>query len=403
MKITTERESPRLLVVDDEPELCALVARVAERAGFAVQTTNDPSRLAELYDGGLAAIVLDLAMPGVDGVELLRELAWCGCRASIILMSGFDAKVLETAGRLGAGLGLHIAGQLAKPIRAADLIDLLSRQAPSAPAPTVRRDSADVSAGELRWAIEHGQLVVHYQPQAAFDDGRIAGVEALVRWRHPTLGLLYPGAFIPLAERAGLGLVLTEAVLDQALAQCAACAGHGRRLPTLSVNLPPQALTDVSFPERVMTRLAHYRLPPEHLAFEITETSVARDPLAALDILTRLRIKGIRLSIDDFGTGHSSLEQLQRLPFSELKIDMAFVRHLDTDAASRAIALAHDLGLTALAEGVENAPVWALFKDLGCDLVQGYFIAKPMPAEALMRWLPTWQAPPFFSQPPLVP
>lgn len=393
--MSAEGERPRLLVIDDEPELCAYVASAGVRAGYAVQTSSDPTQLAAFYDDSLTAITLDLQMPQMDGIELLRQLAAKGCRARIILMSGFDAKLLQTAERLGIAQGLNIVGHLVKPVRAPELIALLTNQIVS-----VKRKAKeeDISEADLRRAIKERQLVVHYQPQVNLRNGEIAGVEALVRWQHPERGLLYPDAFIALAERCGLGLALTEVVLDQALTHCAERTASGATLPMLSVNLPPEALTDLSFPERVLAQTRRYVVPVEHIAFELTETSVAKEPVTALDILTRLRLKGVKLSIDDFGTGHSSLKQLQRLPFTELKIDMSFVRNLDTDASSRAIvnrsvALAHDLGLTVVAEGVENARIWELLCQAGCDLAQGYFIARPMPAEALLDWMSIWRPP----------
>jgi EAL domain-containing protein (putative c-di-GMP-specific phosphodiesterase class I) len=250
-----------------------------------------------------------------------------------------------------------------------------------------------VSAGALRDALDANQLVIHLQPQLSLDTGRIVGLEALVRWdRNGTL--LPPDRFVQIAEAAELSLDLTWGVIEQVAREAAALAERWDLW--IAVNLPPAALTDVSFPDRVVTHLRRTGLAVSRLHFEITETSVVREGVAALDILTRLRLKGFALAIDDFGTGYASLSQLRRLPFSALKIDKSFVGRMDRDPASAAIVhncveLGHDLGLTVVAEGVESEATCRALREAGCDIVQGYAVGRPAPAGEIDRWLESRQ------------
>lgn len=200
-----------------------------------------------------------------------------------------------------------------------------------------------------------------------------------------------------LTETSGLALPLTRKVMDLALEECTRTYSALESSGTLSINLPPVAMTDLTFPEAVVAAVTQVNCKPEKIIFEVTETSVPADLTKAIEILTRLRLKGFALSIDDFGTGHSSLENLQHLSFNELKIDLGFVRAAETDTASRlivesSIALGNRLGLTVLAEGVENEALWRWLRDAGCEQAQGYFIARPMPLEKVAAWQGEWDA-----------
>jgi EAL domain-containing protein (putative c-di-GMP-specific phosphodiesterase class I)/ActR/RegA family two-component response regulator len=375
---------PRLLVVDDEPELADLIAEFARRAGYDVTSSSNPDEFDSLYDDGFDVIVLDLWMPRRDGIELLRHLAERRSRARVILVSGFDQRVLDAARGLAASYGLNVVGALSKPLRLATLTRLL--QASEAPAPDTASRAYEVTLTALQQAFDDDSLVVHFQPQVSLRTGDIVGVEALVRWQQTGGALIPPGMFVEIAEAADLAHALTWRVVEKVAAVAAVLPGT-----RISVNLPPVALTDVAFPDRVVAHLDDCRFPASRLQFEITETSVARESVAALDILTRLRLKGISLAIDDFGRGYSSLEQLQRLPFSEMKIDRVFVSRMDRDAASRSIvehciALGHDLGLTVVAEGAETRGVWEQLQQTGCDAVQGYLVMKPGPVDVLVAW-----------------
>jgi diguanylate cyclase (GGDEF)-like protein len=244
---------------------------------------------------------------------------------------------------------------------------------------------------ELRHALDRGEIVVHYQPKATMHDGRVRSVEALVRWQHPERGLIGPYEFVHLAEHTGLIRPLTHHVLRTALEQCRQWRDRGIDL-SVAVNLSVRDLVDLDLPGAIAAELDRVGLEPRCLAIEITETMLVLDPNRTIEVLARLHEMGVRVSLDDFGTGWSSLSYLQRLPVDELKIDRSFISDLaasDTDSSivEATVALARKLGLTTVAEGVESARAWEQLVRLGCDVAQGYFISRPLPAEELEVWL----------------
>ena len=245
---------------------------------------------------------------------------------------------------------------------------------------------------ELRTALESNQLLVHLQPQTALDDGRVVGAEALVRWQHPRRGLLSPAALLPAAQQAGLMRQLTDLVVELSL-DAAARWWPVHRVP-VSVNLSAANVTDLDLPWKVEDALARHGLPAEALTLELVEDTLMADPERGRAVLGELRRLGIRTSIDDYGTGYSSLAYLRHLPADELKLDRSLTADVDADARAAAIvrhtvALAHDLGLSLVAEGVEDAATAAVLADLGCDVAQGYAIARPMPVPDFLTWLAT--------------
>ena len=251
--------------------------------------------------------------------------------------------------------------------------------------------------GQLRRALAAGELVVHYQPKADVPSGRILGVEALVRWQHPEHGLLGPGEFVPLAETTGLIRPLTSYVLDAALRQCRAWLDAGHQL-SVAVNLSTRCLLDLTLPDQITQLLEDTAIAPDRLLLEITESAIMTDPTRALEILNRLHTLGVQLAIDDFGTGYSSMAYLKSLPVDELKVDRSFVKHLrdnqnDAVIVRSTVDLGHNLGLRVVAEGVEDQATLKELATLGCDTVQGYFVARPMPAAELAAWLATQPQP----------
>jgi EAL domain-containing protein (putative c-di-GMP-specific phosphodiesterase class I) len=243
----------------------------------------------------------------------------------------------------------------------------------------------------LRRAIAGDELVLHYQPKLALSTGEIEGVEALVRWQHPTRGLLQPDAFIDLAESAGLMAPLTRRVIDMALAQCRAWADGGRLL-TVAVNVSPSNLVDEDFPDEVAALLAASGMPAGALVLEVTESLLMEDRERAVRVLARLRDDGVGVAIDDYGTGYSSLAYLAALPVTELKLDRAFVGEMTGSPRAESIVtstlhLAHALGLVFVAEGVEDQATVDVLTFLGCDIVQGFHLSRPLPAAALEAWL----------------
>ncbi len=252
-----------------------------------------------------------------------------------------------------------------------------------------------VHLGELRQAIDCGQLVVHYQPKIQCVERRVTGVEALVRWDHPERGLLGPDAFVPLAEQSGLIKQVTRHVLEAAIGQSRAWRARGIEL-SVAVNVSMRDLHDPQLPELIASLLAAGGVGAGSLELEITESALMADPARALAVLHRLRVLGLKVAIDDFGTGYSSLAYLKRLPVDVLKIDKSFILQLATDPSDLAIVrsvieLGHNLGLTVVAEGVEDAASWRRLTELGCDTVQGYYFGRPAPAAEFERWLLTDQ------------
>jgi EAL domain-containing protein (putative c-di-GMP-specific phosphodiesterase class I) len=245
--------------------------------------------------------------------------------------------------------------------------------------------------GELRRALDRGELELHYQPKADLRDRRIVGVEALVRWRHPDRGLVPPDDFVPLAEQSGLMRELTAFVVEAAVRQVATWRRSGLALP-VAVNISVRDLHDVGFTRHLAASCAQWGVPTSALQLEVTENVLLHDADRAAVVLRELATMGVALSLDDFGTGYSSLAHLKRLPVSEIKIDRSFVLRMDADPDDAAIVrsivdLADALGLRVVAEGVETAAAWATLAEMGCPIVQGYFVAPPMSASRLTAWL----------------
>ena len=381
----------RLLVVDDEAVPRLLVARAAGMLGIA---TDAAASLAEAVDRvqevPYDVVVLDLGLRDHDGIELLRSLRQAGSNAVLVFVSRFDERVRQAAARLASALGLRVAGTLGKPLLVEQLLALL-RTLPERSRTGSTPDGADIDPSLLEAGIEENEIVCLFQPKVALQTRRLVGVEVLTRWHSSVLGMVRPDLFIPLAERVGLIDRLTRRMLAQALALFRPWRAE-RPDMTLAFNLSPVSLTDLALPERISDLLAESGVPPAALVLEVTEGAVMGDYVAAADILTRLRIRGVKLSIDDFGTGHASLLSLLRLPFSELKIDQRFVLTcLDDPEAPKIIraivSLARELGLQLVAEGIETEPVAELLARLGCTVGQGYLFAPALSHTGLAQRL----------------
>jgi EAL domain-containing protein (putative c-di-GMP-specific phosphodiesterase class I)/CheY-like chemotaxis protein len=384
----------KILLIDDEPFALKLLARQLGNLGFLNVETCERARDAlALVTGGDVnpdLIFCDLQMPEMDGVEFVRHLVGAGFKGNLVLISGEDERILQTVQKLAVAHRLNVIGALRKPVSTERLQQVLASQLDNA-AVSRRAARKTYGADELRRAIANGELLNHYQPQAHVASGAIVGVEALVRWKHPEDGLVFPDQFIATAEEHGLIDDLTRAVLIDSLRQARLWQELGLTLH-VSVNISMDNLAALEFPDFVAAAVAEAGIPMNKLILEVTESRLMKDPLASLDILTRLRLRQIGLSIDDFGTGHSSLKQLRDIPFDELKLDRGFVHDACNSASLRAIVdasigVARQLGMKTVAEGVENEADWEYLRLTPCDLVQGYFIARPMPAEALGPWM----------------
>ncbi len=385
------RSPNRVLIVDDDPRICRIIKRVADELGVESFATDDSALFESAYlEHEPNIILMDLQMPKLDGVELLRKLADLDSRAAIILISGVDKSVLETTQDLGKSLGLSMAGVLVKPIDIDNLKTILGKRFD----PIMKRKAGtlEITIDDLINAIEQNELVVYYQPQIHLSSGKVIGAEALVRWQHPEHGLLFPDTFIPLAEKSKEAISsLTYSVLETSLQDDMVRRENGIEL-NLSINLSAKLLSDLNLPDRVEESLNTYRFSPNRLLLEVTESGAMEDPTLTMDILTRLRLKNIGLSLDDFGTGFSSLVQLYRMPFTEIKVDKSFVMKAMADEEAAAIAritidLGHSLGLEVVAEGIEDQETYDWLKELGCDIGQGYFISRPIDVIQFSDWM----------------
>jgi EAL domain-containing protein (putative c-di-GMP-specific phosphodiesterase class I) len=378
-----------LLVVDDDQDIVETICAIGVRAGFRTVSSTSSGRLRELVDSARPdAIVLDLQMPGDDGVSALRYLADARCAAKILLVTGMDERTIASAEQYGLRRGLAVVGAVQKPFDPDELRERLER---------THAAIRPLTGADLAQAIDNDELAVHYQPiirRFADNTWDVAAVEALLRWNHPIRGLLTPDAFVSMGEEYGLSVAMADFVLQRGIEQLKGWEAQRLRLG-LRVNISATLIADVGFPDRLERLLVAQSVDPEALALEITETTMLEQTPEAFDILTRLRIKQIGLSIDDFGTGYSSLTQLFRMPFNEMKIDRSLVSRISESKEASImvdalIALAHKLNLTACAEGVEDRATLEALGKFGVDFAQGYFVSTPVPAAEIPRIVAHW-------------
>ncbi|MGE0030922.1 MAG: EAL domain-containing protein [Steroidobacteraceae bacterium] len=395
----TDLAGIRILVLDDEPVALVLMERMLANLGFANVRTFDLGEraLAWLTGSGQAVdlVVLDLNMPGMDGVEFLRNLVELNFAGGVILASGEDEPIQQAAETLIQAHRITALGHLHKPVQPEALTALIEQW--RVRVRSSRRGVARSYASEdVARAIANREFVNHYQPVVAVATGAVVGVETLVRWQHPADGMVYPDRFIGVAEEHGHIDGLTQVVLEGAIAQARSWLNAGLRL-RVSVNVSMDNLTALAFPDVLARQVASAELSASDIVLEITESRLMPGLVTVLDVLTRLRLKRFRLSIDDFGTGHSSLAQLRDIPFDQLKVDRGFVHGAAGNEKKRAICdaslrLARQLGIEVVAEGVEDADDWQFLRQKGCDYAQGYFIARPMPGPELLSWIDRWSA-----------
>lgn len=334
----------------------------------------------------------DLRMPEMDGMALLRQLSVAGFRGAIILSSALEQDVIDSVLLMGKTCGLHMLGSVRKPATTTQIQTLLARWQP---APVCVPDEPVIPLDELRRALDRREIGPWYQPKVSFRTGEWLGTEALARWHHPEWGCISPAVFIPLAEQNGLIEPLTDLMLSRSMQGAHLWEQSGLSI-NLSVNLSTQSLLSDSLSDAILSYCRQWGVSPKRVTLEVTEGAFIEDVGRSLETLSRMRMHGFGLSIDDFGTGYASVQQLTMLPFTELKLDRAFVSRCCQDPASMAVVeyslkLAEKLGLKSVAEGVEDESTWRVLADLGCGMCQGYFSARPMPEEALWHWHKTWK------------
>lgn len=395
----------KLLILDDDELTGETIRNVAEYAGMSVKvTTNAINFFSLLKQWQPTHIALDLIMPDMDGVEVLGALGEQQVTAKIIITSGVGQQVLQAAARSAAAHGLNIVGILPKPFNPKafrEMIDL--------PSPTNLLDGQHlqlqssvpaITAEAVGRAIKNREITLAYQPKVDCDSGILMGFEALARWHHSEYGHIAPDIFIAIAEQNNLIDELTLLVFEQALPWFSQLCLQQRQDVTTtqanqlicSINISALSLHNLTLFEQIEALCELHEVKLHNIMLELTETGAMDDPVASLDILTRLRMKGFQLSIDDFGTGFSSMLQLVRMPFSEVKIDKSFVMTAQQSRESRLviqaiIELAHSLDMKVIAEGIENYATLQILQQQGCDKAQGYFIGKPLAADQVYPWL----------------
>jgi EAL domain-containing protein (putative c-di-GMP-specific phosphodiesterase class I)/ActR/RegA family two-component response regulator len=394
-----------LLVLDDDERINAFVGSVAQRRGWTVDAATREAAFQAHFDVRRPdAILLDLQLGVSDGIEQLRFLHRRNFSGAVVLMSGFDARVLAAAQKVGHSLGIVIDTVIEKPARAARVavvLEEIERQAtvsavdvPNIASKAVadQPDAVVISPREIALALTAGQMELYLQPIVSTSDQSVTKAEGLIRWRHRVAGVIPPDRFVPIAEQDDATIdQLTKWVIETALMRSRQLRERGFDVQ-ICVNVSGRNLRSLDFPDQVAALMEESGTSPAAIGLEITESVAMHDVNATADVLTRLRLKGFTLAIDDFGTGYSSLEALRRMPFSTIKIDKGFVADLRNSRDSMTIVksivdLARNMGLTTVAEGVENEAVADLLTGLGVDAMQGYYFSRALVFEQFHPWL----------------
>jgi EAL domain-containing protein (putative c-di-GMP-specific phosphodiesterase class I) len=345
-------------------------------------------------DRDIGIVFCDLQMPEMDGVEFVRHLVRLSYAGNLVLVSGENPRTREAVEQLARAHGLRVLGTLGKPVTTESLMRVLDAM-PAGRLPGQAPQLPLYAPADLQLAILRGELRNHYQPKVELATGKVVGLEVLVRWQHPRDGLVLPCHFVPMSEEHGLVGSLGVEVVREALRDLRRWLDAGHQWD-LAVNVPLGSVSSLDYPDFLVGQAREAGVPLRHLVLEITESRLMDNPQVQLDVLTRLRLKQVKLAIDDFGTGYSCLAQLRDLPFDELKVDRSFVHRASRTPSLRAIleaslGLARELGLRTVAEGVEEREDWDLLRAAGCDIAQGYLIARPMPGDEVDGWLAGWE------------
>ncbi|HSN21955.1 MAG TPA: EAL domain-containing response regulator [Usitatibacter sp.] len=384
MSMPTTAGALRFLVVEDQGFQRWTVEQLLRSLGAAeVHSAEEGRQALEIMrnaDPPIDVIVTDLNMPGMDGIEFIRHVGEIGSRASILLVSEQDPTLLESVAAMTEAYGVGFLQALRKPLTAQKLADALTLY--RKPVDAVEAPRA-LTLREIDAGIRNDEFAPYFQAKVSLVTGRIEGAEALARWHHPQLGVVPPSRFVSVLESSGKIDAMTMAVLRKSAEQCRSWRARGRPA-TVSVNISLTLLVDVGLADRLHDVVAEHGLAPADIVLEVTETAATSHLAHVLENLSRLRMKGFGLSIDDYGTGYASMQQLARIPFTELKIDQSFVRSAVNGGSARAMVessleIAAKLGIGAVAEGVSNEEEMKLLRALGCPLAQGNYLLEPLP------------------------
>ena len=394
-KLSVPYRNLRYLVVDDDPDQRYLVARTLSTMGLAnvVEATSGRDALEVLArEAPVDVVISDLQMPDVDGMELIRKIGEKALPVSVILVSALDDVLLGSAATMTQAYGVRIIGTIGKPVTRDKIFTVLRHYVPQDAVVESSLDKAfPLEPEQVLAGLSAGQFEPFFQPKVDLATGRVVGAEALARWRHPAYGLLGPETFLPPLARAGYLDELSWIILALSALEAGRWCSAGLNL-SVAVNVSATSLADPNYAEAVTQIVSGQGLEANRMTLEITESEAIRNVAAALENLTRLRMRGFGLAIDDYGVGYSSMQELSRMPFTELKIDRSFVTAAAGSEKHRmmiahTIEVARLLGLKTVAEGVETKAEMQLLKSLGCDMIQGFLIAEPMDGRDLLRWM----------------
>jgi len=385
--------SKGILVVDDS-ELQRLVSsEILQSMGIGpiYQAANGVEALQRLSEEGIdpAVLLVDLHMPEMDGIELIQALGKLDIHIAVIIVSGADATLLDTLGSMVRACKMTMLGALPKPLNGNILLRTLTRYQPEAVPPPPTR--IQPSALDIKRAIRLKHIKPFYQPKVCLKTAQVVGFEALARWCDPLKGTVLPCDFIDLATSHGLLKDLTLSMLEAILEDMNAWQSLTLH-PAISLNIAVSLLEDSYFANLIIRSVKQANISPAKILLELTESALMKDQAAALGSIGRLKLNGFRFSIDDYGTGFSSMQQLSHIAFSELKIDRSFICRVSEskylcNIVQSALDMGHRLGLTTVAEGVENLEELHLLKAMGCDQIQGFLFARAMPACDVLPWL----------------
>jgi EAL domain-containing protein (putative c-di-GMP-specific phosphodiesterase class I)/ActR/RegA family two-component response regulator len=380
-----------LIVEDDGLQRKVLVRRLQSLGVTEVYEASDGERAMEILAerSDIDLIVSDLDMPRMDGLELLCQVAKKAYKASFVLHSAMNRQLLACMELMATERQLNFLGILSKPASSADIAAIIGRlcvhrERPPKVWPTI-------SVEERRDGLRSGQFAPHFQPKVRFRDRTVVGAEALARWHHPVHGALPPLLFIDAFEQEGLMGDLTHAILDQSIEAASRWGAAGAPI-SVSVNMSVSYLSQPGIADQISALTRRHGVPPERVCIEITESVSMSDVGGCLENIARLKMRGHTLSIDDFGVGFSSLQQLVRIPFDEIKLDRSFVTGVVPKSRAAlmleaTLVMARKLEMVSVAEGIETEEEWAFLEGLGCDMAQGYLISKPLAPEAFLDWV----------------